>query len=452
MQPYANSVEFGLALKHADSLVNFIAAYGTDPTIRDSGPDGVLGTGDDVTTLAAKRLAAAAIVAANGPLMTQSATTSGLDLVDFWVGGMAEKPAVFGGLLGSTFNFVFEHQLESLQDGDRFYYLQRTDGLNLRFSLEGNSLAEMARRNTTASGTMDIIFSTPDFTFDVASLTGTDPIVLGDPADGITLQTLTDGTKFFFDANHTGKNIVFNGTPGDDRLRADVGDDTFYGNAGNDRMDGAEGNDTLLGGDGDDILFGQNGDDIAKGGPGERRGEQGPGFGGDLAIGGEGTTSSSAATTEMRTSAARATTSSLTGRHGREGIFGGAATTGSTRRRPRRRPVRRRRQRLRPSRRPRRVGGDDVLGWRPGQDNHFGEGGDDIFLMSEGSNKFFGDYGFDWITQRGWPAPADIAAGPSGHPGRPLNFGDLGSFYRLVYGASGWAHGDHIRGDKNSAE
>ena len=29
----------------------------------------------------------------------------------------------FGGLLGSTFNFVFETQMEKLQNGDRFYYL-----------------------------------------------------------------------------------------------------------------------------------------------------------------------------------------------------------------------------------------------------------------------------------------------------------------------------------------
>ena len=36
----------------------------------------------------------------------------------------------FGGMLGSTFNFVFENQLEKLQDGDRFYYLERTAGLN----------------------------------------------------------------------------------------------------------------------------------------------------------------------------------------------------------------------------------------------------------------------------------------------------------------------------------
>ena len=33
---------------------------------------------------------------------------------------------------GSTFNFVFENQLEKLQDGDRFYYLERTGGPQLR--------------------------------------------------------------------------------------------------------------------------------------------------------------------------------------------------------------------------------------------------------------------------------------------------------------------------------
>src|SRR5206468_10464701 len=78
------------------------------------------------------------------------------------------------------------------------------------------------------------------------------------------------------------------------------------------------------------------------------------------------------------------------------------------------------------------VGGDDVLGGGPGQDNHFGEGGDDIFLQSEGSNKFFGDYGFDWITQRGWPVPADIELNLLAVPGVLLNFTDLRNKYRLV--------------------
>ena len=105
------------------------------------------------------------VVAADRAVHVPAGATSGLDNVDFWVGGLAERQAVFGGLLGSTFNFVFEKQLENLQDGDRFYYLQRTDGLNFRFQLEGNSFAELIRRNTDFSGGMDVIFHTADFIF-----------------------------------------------------------------------------------------------------------------------------------------------------------------------------------------------------------------------------------------------------------------------------------------------
>ena len=138
--PYPNWFEFGQNLRHIESLVNFVAAYGTDPSI----------TG--ATTLAAKRAAAKALVDANGAFMFQSAATSGVDAVDFWIGGMAERQAPFGGLLGSTFNFVFEKQLNSLQNGDRFYYLSRLDGLNLRNQIENNTLAELARRNTDVGG------------------------------------------------------------------------------------------------------------------------------------------------------------------------------------------------------------------------------------------------------------------------------------------------------------
>ena len=53
-----------------------------------------------------------------------------------------------GGLLGSTFNFVFETQMEALQSGDRFYYLARTAGLNFFTQLEENSFAELVMRNT----------------------------------------------------------------------------------------------------------------------------------------------------------------------------------------------------------------------------------------------------------------------------------------------------------------
>ena len=73
----------------------------------------------------------------------------------------------FGGMLGSTFNFVFENQLENLQNGDRFYYLSRTAGLNFGTELENNSFAKLMMANTDATHLPADIFSTPAFTLEV---------------------------------------------------------------------------------------------------------------------------------------------------------------------------------------------------------------------------------------------------------------------------------------------
>ncbi|HEU0114453.1 MAG TPA: peroxidase family protein, partial [Thermomicrobiales bacterium] len=455
LKPYANWFEFGLNIRHPESLVNFIAAYATHPSVLNA------------TTVAAKRTAAAALM--NNSLFMFATTPAqaaaagciappapapnplcGLENIDFWIGGLAERPAVFGGLLGATFNFIFEHQLEDLQNGDRFYYLQRTDGINFRFQLEGNSFAELIRRNTSFSGGMDVIFNTADFIFDVSTLTGTAPVPVGDPAEGIQVLTEPDGTKVFFDPNHTGKNIEVDGTENADKFIGDVGDDTMYGNGGNDRLDGGEGNDTLHGGDGDDVLFGGNGDDVLKGGGGNDALSSGPGFGGDLILGGEGNDFMLGGDDGVEYFGGPGDDIVVDGAQRAEGIFGGDGDdwiydgdghdggmfgdggnvfdllAGLSA-----------------------VGGDDVEGGGPGQDNHFGEGGDDISVMSEGSNKFFGDYGFDWITLRDWQLPEFVELGLLALPNVPLNFNDLRNKYRFVDGASGWDLDDHLAGSDN---
>src|SRR6185436_12034833 len=279
---------------------------------------------------------------------------------------------------------------------------------------------------------------------------GTAPLTVGDPADGIQVLTDVDGTKIFFDPNHTGKNITFNGGPGDDRFMADVGDDTLYGNDGNDRLDGFEGNDTLHGGNGDDVLLGGNGDDVLKGGGGNDALQTGPGFGADLEIGGDGNDFMIGGDDGVEYFGGPGDDVIVDGAMRAEGIFGGDGDdwiydgdghdggifgdggnvfdllAGLSA-----------------------VGGDDVEGGGPGQDNHFGEGGDDIMLMSEGSNKFFGDYGWDWITLRGWNAPEFIELDLLANPNVALNFNDLRNRYRFVDGASGWNLDDHIAGSNN---
>src|SRR5262249_26428803 len=137
LAPYTSWADYGQHLKHPESLINFVAAYGTHPSIT------------SVDTVAAKRAAARAIVdplptdtppcdaaafvfsTANDPVACPAGqdwttgpdgvTTTGLDTVDLWDGGLAEVTNLNGSLLGSTFNYVFQNQLENLQDGDRFY-------------------------------------------------------------------------------------------------------------------------------------------------------------------------------------------------------------------------------------------------------------------------------------------------------------------------------------------
>jgi beta-lactam-binding protein with PASTA domain len=445
LTPYTSWFDFGQGLRHHESLVNFIAAYAKHPSV----------TG--VSTIAGKRAAAGLLLQnvsfmfASTPAQATAAgctdPTCGLDNVDFWVGGLAERPAPFGGLLGSTFNYIFEKQLEDLQNGDRFYYLQRTDGLNIRFSLEGNSLSELVRRNTLAGAMMGKIFSTADFNFTSATPDGVlDPLDPNSPS----IITQPDGTKLFFDPLHKGRNISFFGDVGNNRFKADIGDDTLIGNAGNDRLDGNDGDDDLIGGDGDDVLFGGNGNDILKGGPGDDALSSGPGFGGDIEIGGDGNDFMVGGDDGVEYFGGPGDDVIVDGAMRAEGIFGGPGDdwiydgdghdggifgdNGNV-------------FDLLAGLDP--VGGDDVLGGGPGQDNHFGEGGNDIMLMSEGTNKFMGDFGFDWITLRGWNAPEFVELSLLANPAVPINFNDLRNRYRFVDGASGWDLDDHIAGSDN---
>jgi Ca2+-binding RTX toxin-like protein len=309
LAPYTSWSDFGQHLKHPESLVNFVAAYGHHPSI----------TG--ATTLAGKRAAARAIVDpqtgdtapadaaqfmfSTGPWASTGAgvTTTGVDDVDLWVGGLAEVTNVFGGLLGSTFNYVFQSTLENLQDGDRLYYLNRTPGMNLRTQLEGNSFAELIQRNTDGTNTLKAdAFATADCKFQLSALAGTaagftanGSTVADDPATGcredLLLLRKPDGTiqyKAINSVDPSGINgqAVYNGTAGVDRIAGGNDNDTFWGGPGNDVLEGQGGDDVTLGGDGNDIITDLDGFDVLKGGPGNDAIDTGPGD--DISMGGDG--------------------------------------------------------------------------------------------------------------------------------------------------------------------
>src|SRR5262245_35576279 len=160
LKPYATCLDYMQFLGHPESLVNFIAAYGTHASItiettlagkRAAAMDIVFGGAtapDDRLDFLNSTGAWASTVGADGIAHTfDDVTVTGVDDIDLWIGGLAEEIMPFGGMLGSTFNFVFENQLENLQNGDRLYYLARLAGLNFINELENNSFAKLIMLN-----------------------------------------------------------------------------------------------------------------------------------------------------------------------------------------------------------------------------------------------------------------------------------------------------------------
>ncbi|MGB4709477.1 MAG: peroxidase family protein [Fuerstiella sp.] len=79
-----------------------------------------------------------------------------VDKIDLWVGGLAEDH-VAGSQLGATFHAIVADQFTRLRDGDRFWYQNIFSGAELQ-QIESTTLADVIRRNTTASNLQDDVF------------------------------------------------------------------------------------------------------------------------------------------------------------------------------------------------------------------------------------------------------------------------------------------------------
>jgi hypothetical protein len=409
LKPYANWEEFGLALKHPESLVNFIAAYGNHNAIKSA------------TTVEAKR-AAAQLVMKDPTFLTKDGKETGLWRVDLWSGGLAESGMQFGGMLGSTFNAVFEGAMEDLQNGDRFYYLNRTIGMNLIHQLEANSFSELVLRNTDASSLHHNIFASPDAVFDLS-----DPASMQDPE----MQIRGDQYRYTGD-----KHVVMHGTKDPDSMRSGKGDDSLWGHDDNDAIEGDQGNDILVGNAGDDILTDLFGDDVIHGGDGDDAINAGSGldlifggFGSDFILHGQDPTQSFAGgdVDFVRGGNANDTITGnedddwLEGAGGHDLVQGDNALTFQND--PR--------------------GGADILFGGPGNDDHDAEGGDDI-MLNNGIDRHAGMLGFDWVTHKHDPFKADSDLDVTVF--QPPNVTMMRSRFMNVEGLSGWDKNDVLRG------
>ncbi len=470
IKPYSSWCDFSLNLRNPASIVNVIAAYGTHSSItsattsdakRDAAWDLVMGKPGDAA-FNADRLN---FLNARGAYSTDP-NLGGLNEVDFWVGGLLEKTMPFGGMLGTTFNFVFEVQMEKLQDTDRFYYLTRLANLNLTAQLENNKFAEMIHRNTPADHLPGNVFKAMDYQLEVdqslqfnqdlgsadpqgavngldpfqAAMTGDQKVIRGD-LDGDLVNDLLQFVG--------GEHVVLGGTDGADTLIGGDGDDTLWGDGGNDNLEGGIGNDFIFGGEGSDVItdvFGDDeirsnaGDDVVNGGPGLNliitdTGSDvvigGPddeefllGQGNDFADGGAGV--------EM-----------IIGGEGNDWLESGLENglllgdngdliQGIPTKRSVNSPVI----------------GHDVTYNTGGNTDHDAETGNDVMVGGLGTDKFFGQLGFDWATHKDDPygiyADMDvrtlIVPLAAGSPGASMDK------YQLTEAVSGSAYNDYIRG------
>lgn len=463
LKPYTSWVDFAGHLKHEASIINFIAAYGTH----------VLITGE--TTIEGKRDAALTLITgvSTGGLLVPSdrldflnatgayagGSLGGLNDVDLWIGGLAEAIMPFGGMLGSTFNFVFEMQMEKLQNGDRFYYLQRLDGLHLFGEMENNSFAAMIMRNTDATHLPSDVFSTPGLILEVDQtrqfndLDGDGTLESIDPIGSGILTPLvnrdnpaTAGADSNYLRYTGGDHVVLGGTETADILIAGIGDDTLFGDGGNDLLEGGFGNDIINGGAGDDIITDLGGDDNVKAGDGNDVVHAGNGL--DLVMGGAGQDFVFLGT-DMGSEVfagegndfvyGNKNAERILGNEGDDwietGTFDGApgdnfdeifARDG--------------------------IAGHDVFLGDGGFDEFIAEGGDDIMVGSAGRGKLVGMSGFDWATYKDSATGVDADFFRLAFDETPLPEPLTGlETYESVEGLSGSAFNDTLRGSDEDA-
>ncbi len=453
LKPYDSWYDFATNIKHPASIINFIAAYGTHSTILAA------------TTVEEKREAATKIVMggtgapadrldflnATGA-WASDAKLGGLNNVDFWIGGLAEKKIAFSGLLGTTFNFVFEVQMEKLQDGDRFYYLSRTQGMNLLNQLEADSFAELVMRNTdlgnpNATALPSSLFLTPDYILELnkslqkgADPTHADPI-LGSVGTLVIRQDL-DNDGISENLRYMGgDHIVIGGTEKDNIIIAGEGDDTVWGKGGNDTIEGGKGVDHLFGGDGDDILtdsgtdsgaadviHGDAGNDVINGGNGL-----------DLIFGGSGNdfifggVDSKTYTAGEGNDFVRGADglNFIAGNEGDDWLEGGErfdTLAGENSELFFNSPII----------------GHDVLNGRGNDNDYDAESGDDIMFQGLGIQRNNGMAGFDWAIHKGEAQGADSDLGIPIFVNQQANI--LRDRFDLVEGLSGWVHNDKLTG------
>jgi Ca2+-binding RTX toxin-like protein len=465
VKPYESWLDFALNIKNPASIINFIAAYGLHPLV------------EAETTAAGKREAATLIVMGGDGAPADrhdfvkgtgnwAGVETGLGNVDFWIGGLAEKQMPFGGMLGSSFNFVFEAQMEKLQDGDRLYYLSRLQGTNFLNQLEGQSFSKLIMRNTGMEGDgthMHVdAFAAPNHILEVdQSRQVTDLDANGDPLAGgngdpvgsdpvleaiapLVIRGDVDGDGDNDVLRYTGgDHVVLGGTDEADTLVGGEGDDAIWGDKGDDRIEGGAGIDQIQGGDGDDIITDMGDDDIIKGEGGNDVISNGNGI--DLILAGDGNDAILVGNDVSEIFAGAGDDFILGGDDGDgllgnegddwiEGARGFDVLSGDNSELFFNSAI---------------IGHDVLMGQGGGDTDIDGESGDDIMVQDEAVTRNEGMFGFDWAIHKGDLLAADTDMQIPIFTTVQADI--LRDRFDQVEGLSGWRLDDVLRGDSRGA-
>ncbi len=201
---YTSWNDFGLNMQHQSSLVNFIAAYSFDGDLAKA--QAIVGLVDGTILAGSVEAKGYTVEQAygfmNGDETLGGAGTLGFNHIDTWLGGLAEVHQP-GGLLGETFDKVFVNQIESLMDGDRFYYLFRLAGQQFAEEVGNGQLKDIVERNTGLTHLNGNIFGYADQYVDLGAARDTSALV----ANGGQAVNLTDTKTYYHDPDGTHANI-----------------------------------------------------------------------------------------------------------------------------------------------------------------------------------------------------------------------------------------------------
>ena len=218
---YVDWASFQANMMHPERIADFVAAYSLDGDTTRAQIIVDLAAGTILSTAAQAYAATNGITAQYAHDFMHGGTDAvtharldngGVDKIDLWIGGLAEVH-VAGGVLGETFNAIFVTQIESLMDGDRFYYLQRLINQDFGNEIQNQQFKDIIERNTGVTHLNGNVFTYADAYYEMGKNARVATADLYDPSKITDLyrdkvKVYDAATNAWVSSDHTSTNLA----------------------------------------------------------------------------------------------------------------------------------------------------------------------------------------------------------------------------------------------------